>query len=316
MRAFITGVTGFAGSHLGEHLLSCGDTVLGCSRHGAWPDATPSCLANEVSLFKWDHAAGAGTEIEQRVSAFAPDVVYHLAAISVPAECGQVEATSQATAVNVAGTREVLHLCQCLKPQPKLIFISSCYVYGPVSPDSAIVDEDAPLKPRRGYGKTKLAAEQEIMQAVRQHQTFAVIARAFQHTGPRQSPRMIVPDWARQLTSPGDEPIRAICLDSYLDLTDVRDTVRAYRAVALDGKSGTVYNVGSGVCRRSGEILEIMQGCSGSQRQVVELEPGRRQHPIADVTRLKRATGWKPEIPLEQTITDTLDHWRQRRRAT
>lgn len=311
LRAFITGVTGFAGSHLAEHLLSAGDTVLGCSQRGGWPPSMPRLLANEVAVLNWDLALQIAPAAKQQLIRFAPDVVYHLAAISVPADCGQSQPTPRAVAANVGGTKAVIELCCGLPSQPKLIFVSSSYVYAPVSLDSPSVDEAAPLGPRGGYGKTKLAAERCVEQAGQQHLVSTVIVRAFQHTGPRQSPRMILPDWARQLVAPGQDPVRVICLDAYLDLTDVRDIVRAYRALAVDGRSGSVYNVGSGVCQRSGAIMEIAQQCAGRRRRVTELEPGRRQHPIADITRLTKATGWKPEIPLETTIIDTLKYWRQ-----
>ena len=123
---------------------------------------------------------------------------------------------------------------------------------------------------------------------------------------------MILPDWTTQLLRSSDEPLRAICLDTYLDLSDVRDTVRSYRMLALDGVRGSVYNVGSGVNRRSGDILNALQTCARSTRDVIELQPGRRQHPIADISKLCKQTGWRTEIPLERTITDTLNYWRER----
>ena len=120
---------------------------------------------------------------------------------------------------------------------------------------------------------------------------------------------MILPDWIRQFTASSDKPIRVGSLDTYLDLTDVRDICRAYRQLVVDGERGSVYNVGSGICRRSGDLLEIIQRCAGSRCEVVELEPGQRQHPVADITRLTNQTGWKPEISIEQTVTDTLKYW-------
>ena len=123
---------------------------------------------------------------------------------------------------------------------------------------------------------------------------------------------MILPEWVRHFIESEDRPIQVGCLDTYLDLTDVRDICRAYRLLSVDGERGNVYNVGSGICRRSGDLLEIIQRCAGSHREVIELEPGIRQHPIANIARLTRDTGWKPEISLEQTVTDTLSYWRAR----
>ncbi|MBI2479739.1 MAG: NAD(P)-dependent oxidoreductase, partial [Planctomycetia bacterium] len=224
---------------------------------------------------------------------------------------GATDPTPQALASNVGGTRAVIELCRVLAARPRVLLASSCYVYAPVTPESPVVTEDAPLGPRRAYGKTKLLAEQELLDAVRATELDGVVARSFQHAGPRQSPRMILPDWIRQFTSSSDAPIRVGCLDTYLDLTDVRDICRAYRRLVVDGRRGNVYNVGSGIGRRSGDLLEIIQRCFGSRREVIELEAGRRQHPIADISRLSEQTGWKPEISMEQTVTDTLRYWQE-----
>lgn len=313
MRAFITGVTGFAGSHLAEHLLASGDEVLGSSHRGQWAFGVPETVRHAVELFSWDLTAGADETTSQIVRNFQPDAIYHLAAISIPSECGTSEPTSQAMASNVGGTQAVVDLCGEFAHQPRVLLASSCYVYASVESDSPVVTEDAPIDPQRAYGKTKLLAELAFLRAIDGGKCDGVIARSFQHAGPRQSPRMILPDWIRQFTMSDDEPIRVGCLDTHLDLTDVRDICRAYRRLAVDGQRGTVYNVGSGVDRRSGDLLEMIQRCSNKRREVIELEPGRRQHPIANISRLTQQTGWKPEIPLEQTVTDTLDYWREQR---
>ncbi|MEO8496524.1 MAG: NAD-dependent epimerase/dehydratase family protein [Planctomycetota bacterium] len=312
MRAFITGVTGFAGSHLAEHLLACGDEVLGSSHLGRWAHGVPKAVQREVSLFSWDLTMGADEATRRIVSDFRPDAIVHLAAISAPSECGTTEPTSQALASNVGGTRSVTELCRTLPTRPRVLLASSCYVYAPVSPDSPVVTEEAPVGPSRAYGKTKLLAEQELRRAIQDEQLDGVIARSFQHAGPRQSPRMILPEWVCQFVQTNDGPIRVGCLDTYLDLTDVRDICRAYRLLSVDGQRGNVYNVGSGICLRSGDLLEVIQRCACVRREVIESQPGRRQHPIADISRLTDRTGWKPEIPLEQTVTDTLNYWRER----
>ncbi len=312
MRALITGITGFAGSHLAEHLLACGDDVLGCSRGGAWPPEMPPALRRDADLFCWDLAAGVTPSARRRVAAFAPQTVYHLAAISVPADCGHDQPAAAALAANVTGTESLLELAASLRPSPRLLFTSSCYVYAPVTAEQPVVDEQAAVDPRGGYGRTKWLAEQAVARAVREGGLDAVIARAFQHSGPRQSSRMILPDWARQFAAADSQPLRVVCRDTFLDLTDVRDIVRAYRALLMDGMRGTVYNVGSGVCRRSGDLLDRMAQLAGAGREVVELSPGRRQHPIADISRLVAHTAWQPQLPLDQTLTDILDYWLQR----
>ncbi len=309
MKALITGITGFAGTHLAEHMLSRGDQVLGCCPSGEWRDDAPDALRNHTLLVSWDVRERMKGSIRDRIEACSPDCIFHLAAMSIPSECGKTEPTDDASHTNVIGTQNVLDLAGSLTKRPRVLLVSSCYVYAPVDLNQPVVHEDSPIGPTSGYGKTKLAAEQALLNAVREQQTDAVIARVFQHSGPRQSPRMIVPEWSRQFVR-GDDPIQVQSLDAYLDLTDVRDTVRAYRSLIERGETGQTYNVGSGIARRSGEIFDLMRQLHDPQRRVVELAPGRRQNPIADISRITGRTNWRPEIPLEKTVQDTLLYWK------
>ena len=126
----------------------------------------------------------------------------------------------------------------------------------------------------------------------------------------------MVPEWAKQFVDTVQEPIRVVCLNTYLDLSDVRDVVRAYRNLALSADCGEVFNVGSQTRLKSGDIFEQMRRLSDSRRAVIELSPQLRQHPIADISRLVARTGWQPSIPLEKTLRDTLDFWKQRTTRT
>jgi len=313
-RALITGVSGFVGGYLAEHLLACGDAVLGISPDGTWLEASPPSVRRQVEILAWDFGQPEGPEkhVRQALERFRPEAIYHLAAISVPGDCGQNEPTSLAHRVNVDGTRRVLDLAASLAGNPRVLAISSNHVYATVSPECPQVNEDAPLSPRRGYGRTKLLAEEAVRRAVGERNAHAVIARAFQHTGPGQSPRMMLPEWAVQFARGGSEPVEVHTLDAYLDLTDVRDVVRAYRLLAERGTRGEVYNVGSGIARRSGDILEMLRKLAAPGRRVVERYPGVKQEPIADVTRLVRQTGWQPRISLEETVRETYDWWKER----
>lgn len=311
MKALITGITGFAGGHLAEHLLAAGDEVLGCSASGAWPPGAPDELRRRVPLWAWDlgDPAGLAAQTREQIEAFAPDCLYHLAAISVPEDCGQDEPTPRAMTINVGGTGRVVELAASLAGRPRVLFTSSSHVYAPVSAARFRLDEEAPFGPRRPYGMTKLAAEQVLLAAAREQGLDVVIARAFQHTGPRQSSRMMLPEWAAQLARRGSEPVLVYNRDTHLDITDVRDVARAYRQLVELGVAGATYNVGSGVSRRSGDILDLLMERAGSTREIVELNPGRNQDPVADNRRLVAQTGWRPEIPLERTVADTLDYW-------
>lgn len=309
MKAFVSGVTGFAGSHLAEHLLSCDDQVAGSSRRGVWGPDVPSTVKSRVPVLEWDLTAPPSDDVVDQLQAFAPDCIYHLGAISVPAECGGDRPKATAIATNVAGSRFITELAGRLDSGPRLLLVSSCYVYAPVGAHRPQVNEEWPTAPAQAYGQTKLRAELEARDTAEQSSVELLIARAFQHTGPRQSSRMIVPDWARQFAT-GRDPVRVVCLDTFFDLSDVRDVVRGYRALLLDGTPGEVYNVGSGHCRRSGDIFAALRRQCDANRGVVEIAPGRRQHPIADITRIGQQTHWQPEIDLERTLADTLQYWK------
>ncbi len=310
-RVLITGISGFVGGFLAEHLLDTGHAVFGCSPAGQWMAESSESLAGRVELVAWDMAAaGLSEEACRRIERFRPGAVYHLAAISIPEDCGLAEPTLQAEAINVGGTRQVLELAARLRPRPRVLLTSTSHVYAPVPPELPRVDEDAPLGPERGYGRTKLAAEAEVCRAVERGLCDAVIVRAFQHTGPRQNARMMLPQWVRQFAAGGSQPVEVYTRDAHIDLTDVRDVVRAYCLLMEHGECGGVYNVGSGINRRSGDLLAILHDMADPRRPVVELRPGFKQDPIADTTRLVNLTGWSPEITPEQTVADTLAYWR------
>jgi GDP-4-dehydro-6-deoxy-D-mannose reductase len=313
MKAIVTGVNGFAGRYLAEHLLAAGDEVLGCSATGVWPVDTSDDLRLRVPLLVWDIGSPQGLSDSTRraVEAFSPEAIYHLSALSIPEDCGDQEPTPRAWAVNVEGTSRVLDFAATLSAKPRVLFISTSHVYAPVTSADVRLDEHAPLGPRRAYGRTKLAAEERVREACKSLGLDMIVVRAFQHTGPHQGPRMMLPQWARQFAQSGDKPVEVYNRDTYIDLTDVRDVVRAYRLLMLRGESRDTYNVGSGVCRRTGDILEILLRDAGP-REIVELRPGLRQDPIADIGHLTAQTGWLPEIAIEQTVRDTLDFWRAR----
>jgi GDP-4-dehydro-6-deoxy-D-mannose reductase len=310
-RALITGIGGFAGGFLAEHLLACGDAVLGATLDGAWEANSAPGLAGRVALLGWDLAKPDGLSDDSRreIVKFQPDCIYHLAALSVPDECGDDRPTPLAMSVNVEGTQRVLELAASLPSAARIVTVSSSHVYAPVSATAWRVDETAAIAPARGYGKTKLAAEELVRRAVSQHGVDAVLVRPFQHAGPRQNIKMMLAQWASQVAAGGSAPISVQTCDAFIDLTDVRDVVRAYRLLAEHGRRGEVYNVGSAMRRRSGDVLDMLRRMANSSRPVIESNPGVKQDPIADITRLQQMTGWQPGITLETTLSDTLAWW-------
>jgi GDP-4-dehydro-6-deoxy-D-mannose reductase len=315
VRAFLTGIAGFAGSHLAEHLLACGDEVMGCALGGAWASDAPQDLVRRVTLLNWDIAAAVPESVATHVLDFAPDVIYHLAALSIPSECGHHEPTPEAVRVNVGGTEHVIEMAARLSSRPRVLLVSSCRVYAAIDEKSPQVAETYPLAPATAYAKTKLAAEEVLQQRGGELGVEGIVVRAFNHAGPRQSPKLMLSQWCRDLVR-GENPVQVQCLDSYLDLSDVRDVVRAYRLLAEHGHSGEAYNVGSGVAVRSGDIFHQLRRMHDPQRSYVELSPGPHQDPIADLAKLQSIIPWRPEISLETTLRDTLDYWIRRETAS
>lgn len=295
--------------------MSTGWEVAGTAPPESWDDFSAPALVDKIFFIPWDlHVSSSlPTEVFAAVRSFRPTAIFHLAAISVPEKCGKDEPTPQAWQVNVEGTRQVLELAARLSPVPTVLVVSSSHVYGDVSADRPVVDEESPVAPRTAYGKTKKAAEDLALRASREGLP-VVVVRAFHHSGPRQRPPMLLPQWASQFADPSTKEVLVYSLDVWLDLSDVRDVVRAYKLLALSGQKG-VFNVGSGKAVSTREIFEGLKTVSGRSLPVREIRPGKRHEPVANIARIQRETGWQPEIPLHRTLADTLAWWQGRLRS-
>lgn len=300
MRAVVTGANGFVAGHLIDHLLDEGDTVLGFTR-------TNNCqlaLSEQLNTAVWDITTPASVGIVQQIREFNPEVIYHLAAISVRSRCGNTEPSEEATLVNVQGSRHIAECCLLLPHVPKLIFTSSVYVYGSSYDRITRVNEANEVCPDNGYGISKLMAEQALIEYGKTLPL--IIARAFQHTGPRQRGSLLIPEWVHKLqTQPS--PLEVYNLQTWIDYSDARDVARAYRILAMQAPTGEIYNVGSGRAVQSGEILHALQGILGTSKQATESKPGENFLPIANIQKIQSQTSWQPEYMLEQTLQDFVN---------
>lgn len=311
MKAFITGINGFIGSHLAEHLRAVGDEVLGSVRGGDPVHHVPP----EVNIVNWDLAAPTiDPQLRRAVAQFAPDVVYHLAALSIPADCGTDEPSVEARTVNVDGVRRVLELAGSMPRPPRVVFASTSRVYAPVEPNRPIVNEHSPCEPRSAYGKTKLAAEAICRRSQEESGQDIVIARLFPQAGPRQDPRLMLAEWARQLA--GSAPVIQVGnLHVTVDMLDVRDGVRALRGLATRGVSGAIYNIGSGSPCTTGELFELLRRTAHDRRPWQERESTPRFDPIADVAALAACTDWTPTVSRAETVADVWNYWHDHHRS-
>jgi GDP-4-dehydro-6-deoxy-D-mannose reductase len=191
----------------------------------------------------------------------------------------------------------------------------SAHVY---APSDTPLDEDVRLAPASPYALSKLAQEALALRAVTEDGLAVIVARAFNHTGPRQGDGFVAPAFARQIARIERgvvEPVlRVGNLDARRDLTDVRDVVRAYALLAQRGVPGTVYNVASGVAR---PVQWVLDELVARARVPVRVEPDpARLRPsdlpvlVGDASRLRTATGWVPEVDPARMLDDLLDYWR------
>lgn len=321
MRVLITGATGFVGTYLTARLVEQGESVLGISRSARWRSAVEVFPdLKSVDVRRWDLREPASAELRQIVRDFEPDTIFHLAAISIPADCGLKEPSEQAFQTNVEGTRHVLDLMsEFNKPLP-LILASSCHVYGMPIGDDDVVDESAEIRPVNGYGITKREAEKLVLDATEAGVVRGVVLRGFQQTGPLQSDRFILPEWARQFAERRPQ-INVRALETTLDLMDIRDSARAMTLFAnhLQGSDSTVgqcFNIGVGERHSGGEIIKALCQAADYEPVVVQSSPGLRRNPIADVRRLRKAIDFEPRFPLEKTVAETYTYWRNRLAGT
>jgi nucleoside-diphosphate-sugar epimerase len=305
----ITGANGFAGVHLARHLISCSDSVIACSRTATWPKGAEKRIA-EIPILSWDVGTDPAASFISAIEDFSPDVIYHLAAISHPRDCGRRQPTPEAFNVNVTGTKRVVDLACNLGSRPVLLFVSSSKVYGKTVSTEPL-QEESETSPNTGYGVSKLMAENVISQAASAGMLKVAIARAFQHTGTGQAPTFLLPEWAAQFAQRAN-PVKVISQDVTLDLSDVRDVVAAYRLLATKLRSQKApvqtVNVGSGKIITGASLWSMLCQFANYKPEILESNPQKFLEPIADVSALQEL-GWQPKISLEQTIHAVLNNW-------
>lgn len=299
MKALVTGAAGFVGRHLTAHLTAMGDEVVGIDRHAGHPDLLD--------------AEGLATFVRDQT----PDAVYHLGGWSdVGASWEQPIETFR---VNAEGTLNLLLACRGLGA--RVLVVTSADVYGKVSLGELPLTEESPLRPMTPYAASKIAADYLGLQAWLGYGTEVVRARAFNHLGPGQSNRFVCPALAERIARgelEGREVVPVGNLTPRRDFTDVRDVVRAYRLLAIEGEPGEAYNVCRGEDIAISELANRLVGMA-TRPMRLENDPD-LQRPVdvpvlrGDYTKLHKDTGWEPQIELDQTLADVLEEWRARLR--
>ncbi|HEU5316902.1 MAG TPA: GDP-mannose 4,6-dehydratase [Chloroflexota bacterium] len=314
MRVLITGITGFAGSHLADYCLArSGVEVAGLVRRPGQL-ANAAHLSGQITTHTGD--VRDAPSVLAALGAAQPDVVFHLAA---QASVAQSFADPVGTLMdNAVGQLNVIHAVLQARPQARLLVVGSAYEYGLVRPEENPIHEDVPLRPMDPYAVSKVAQDLFGYQFSLSNRLQAVRVRAFNHTGPRQSTDFVASRFARliaEIERGARQPVVTVGnLAAVRDFTDVRDVVRAYFLAATKGQPGEVYNVGSGQGRKIEDLLTTLMGLSRVPVRVEEdaalFRPLDVPALVCDARKLQQHTGWEPQLPLERTLSDLLDYWR------
>jgi GDP-4-dehydro-6-deoxy-D-mannose reductase len=312
LKALITGISGFVGSHLAEYLLEHTDWRIAGTVYGPYQNIQP--LSDQLELYPAELSRL--PVVEFILDQTRPDLIFHLAAIAVTGHSWRDPAGT--LQVNVGMQANILQAVVNLSLACRVIVIGSSEQYGAVAPADLPIDEETPFRPRNPYAVSKVTQDMLGLQYHLSHGLDTVRVRPFNHIGPRQRQGFVTADFASQVAriEAGQQApvMRVGNLKAHRDFTDVRDVVRAYHLLAVHGLSGEAYNVGSGQSHAVQEILDTFLYHSTAPIEVrpdpQRMRPSDIPQVVCDYRKLQACTGWAPTIPFEQSLADILEYWR------
>ena len=317
MRVLITGITGFAGSHLAEYILANHPDVeiFGTVRWRSRMDNVVSIL-DKIRLIEADIKDM--VSLKSVLAESKPDRIFHLAAQSfVPTSW---KCPAETFAINAIGEINLFEAVLDLGIKPKIQVAGSSEEYGQVFSDEIPMKETNPLRPLSPYAVSKVAQDFLAFQYYKSYGLRTVRTRGFNHTGPRRGDVFVTSSFAKQIAEIEKKkrpPVISVGnLEAKRDFTDVRDMVRAYWLALERGVEGEVYNIGRGQAFSMKEVLDLLMSLSRAKMEV-KVDPERLRPSdvpvlLADSTKFISLTGWQPMIPFKQTIVDLLNYWRER----
>lgn len=308
-KALIIGAAGFVGDYLIDELYrndyAVHATMLTNERIG-----NSRCVSHVLDILD-------DQGVNQLLDAIRPDVIVLLAAQSSVALSWQIPKLT--FEINTVGPVNVLEAIRKLAIQCRILLVGSSEEYGVIRPEEIPITESRPVEPQNPYAISKVAQELFGELYVNAYGLDIVFVRSFNHIGPKQLPVFVVADFAKQvaLIEKEKQPpvIEVGNLEARRDFTDVRDIVKAYIALLEKGKSGEIYNVGSGKSVKIAEVLDFL--IQQARLKIVVRQDDSKLRPVdvpvieSDTRKINQATGWKPAISLGQSLIDILDYWRE-----
>jgi len=320
VRAFITGITGFVGSHLAEFILD-NHTDVEVAGFVRWrsPKVNIYGILGKVVLYYGNLLDF--PSVRSTLDAYKPDIIFHLAAQSYVDF--SFSAPIDTLETNIIGTCNLLESVKQLKQScsynPTIHICSSSEVYGQVTKDEVPIKESNPLRPASPYAVSKVGEDMLALQYWSSWEIKTIRSRMFTHTGPRRGEVFVVSNFAKQIAmievGLAEPTVKVGNLNSVRTFSDVRDAVRAYWLLVNKCSPGDVYNIGGVETMTISQMLDKLLEFSTAKNIKVEVDPTRLRP--SDVTlqipcieKFQNVTNWKPEIPFEKTLIDTLEYWR------
>lgn len=314
-KVLITGITGFAGSHLTELLLKRKYRIFGTVRPRSKTENIDH-LRHKIKLFDADILDS--HSVYEVVKTAKPDYIFHLAAQSfVPTSWASPANTLE---TNVVGAVHLFEAARKLEVNPVIQLACSSEEYGLVKKEELPIKEENPLRPLSPYAVSKVAMDMLGYQYFRSYKLKIIRTRAFNHTGPRRGESFVCSNFAKQIAEIEKgkrEPILLVGnLEAKRDFSDVRDIVRGYLLAVQKGEPGEVYNICSEKARSINQMLEMLLSMSKTKVKIKKDPARMRPSDVlileGDCSKFKRKTGWKAKVSFEKTLRDLLDYWRER----
>lgn len=315
-RMLITGFSGFVSRHFLNYLVenNLSYEVLGVDVNPpkfAMEDYAPTLAMSFEQVNLLDKEA-----VEDMIATFRPDYILHLASFSSvayswqhPADCFM---NNTSIFLNVTEALRKHDLCDC-----RLLSVGSSEEYGDVKKEELPLQEDMPLVPVNPYAVARVSQEMMAKVLADSFGMQIMLTRSFNHMGPFQDERFVIPSFVRRILDIAESGAKSGEIETgdtsiVRDFVDVRDVVRAYYRLLLDGKAGEVYNIcgekGVSLAEVVDQIADIV-GVSVTTRVNLDfVRPGDNQVVIGSAEKIRQDIGWTAEIPLRQTLMDMIGH--------